>query len=721
MKKLLVFCFLCFLFPSRVFAQVLPPTDKIDSLSFIRYGGKLREVVIKGSTVWWRDSSDQTEKNFSANWVSKSLAEAWPQSVWPAGHPLPTSGVDAQKYQQFFGCGNLGNYVSEVVIKGGEVWYRRSSDINGTDIGSKPFIYTTLTQSWGTAGPPTDYIDSINYDVYDGSPRELVIRGGNVWFRTYNCSASAWSGWTQIPLSQTWGSMLNPPPLTGSLDVYASDYLDTDKSLEIVTQGNSVWSRRSADTNTHHVSDVFRKSTLNDFFQRYSVALPNARVAANFIDAFMAVYGNTDFSQVINFGYMNNDTSRLFSVDNFRALLAQALAHAVRYRWNNNTDPTDLQKAKYLINASADHANIWLNYHHLSGDALRSLLLSSWILWDTLSPEEKTKLHTVAKEEGAYWVAKLKEAQNGGPFLNDINGWVDDTKAETNGAIAEGLAFAANMFPDDPEAATWEETGRCLAYLTITTSQTSAQSRGDTSTRCGVTTQTVYDDFTLDNHNYHPSVLYTLAAIAPLNQAGLGYFINGYAIPSEYRHNTAPLWEKLLSYFHKGDYTIFPQYFRGQDWGDIDVWLAMTDINYLDKIDNSSSLNETERNRLAWDILHYFYTINDSKLRFPTGPVSVMPQSAINGQPTSDKVRTDWFLNTLTHAKGAAEIIVYSNPQLFFCRGNVDIKGNSTHLCNASVPLKTFTSSSDITDFRQLLTAFTNIFDYNKLVGNLGR
>ncbi len=720
-KFYLVSCLLfvgIFVSARPVFSQItLPPTDRIETHTFVVFNGKLRELVIKGDRVWWRDSADTTEKNLPATWSSKSLAEAWPASVSPVGHPLPVSGIDAHAYQRFPGCGNFANFVTEIVIKGNEEWYRRSSDITGSDLGSKVFTYTTLPAVWGNSGPPTDFIDALNYDIFDGNPRELVLKGSNVWYRTINCANSQLSGWSQVSLSSAWGSNLNPPPLTGAIDTYATDYAASDNSWEIVTQGSRAWARRSFDTNSHHESDVWRPMTLSDLWQRNSLSLSDSDIASRFIDKFMSIYGNTDFSAVINYPY----ASTFDSQNNFRALMGQALAHTVKYRLSNNASVPDLTKAKNYLNATLDHYSMW-GKDFLSEDIIRSTLLTSWIIWDQLSDTEKTKIYNTAKTDADYWTAKLAEAQAGGPFLSQMNHdwqnpksqWYGNTSAEENGGVVAGLALTAAMYPNDPSAGRWEQAARCFAFHTITTGETA----------CGITTTTVANDFSLANHGFFPSVVYTLAALSELDQAGLGYYLGGYQIPSELHHNTIPLWSKFFTYFHPGDYTIYKQYFRGQDWGDIDVWLAMTDFNYFPTIDNSSGLSPADTANLATDIMHYFYTIKKDGLRFPeAGPVISMP---VTGATTSN-----WFQNSLTHAKGAAEIIIYQNPGFFFCNGNVDRLGRSTHLCNPTVPVKTFSAPipGDLTgdfhvtiaDLQALLSSFTNIFNYNLVVANFGK
>ena len=172
------------------------------------------------------------------------MTDAWGAAVSPPDHPLPISGVDVHNYQQFAGCGSLAAFVTEIVVKGGDLWYRRSDDIQGANIGNKIFTHTTLAAMWGTAGPPTTGVDVVNYDIFAGSPREIVVKGGDLWYRSYNCATSQWSTWTASTLTKSWSQTKTPPPTTGP-DVYVSDYLSTTGATEIVVNGDKVWWRRS--------------------------------------------------------------------------------------------------------------------------------------------------------------------------------------------------------------------------------------------------------------------------------------------------------------------------------------------------------------------------------------------------------------------------------------------------------------------------------------------
>ncbi len=124
------------------------------------------------------------------------------------------------------------------------------------------------------------------------------------------------------------------------------------------------------------------------------------------------------------------------------------------------------------------------------------------------------------------------------------NRYQGNTAAEENAWIAMFLAIAANLYPDEPNSANWEKFARTFAYHTITTS-------GD-GPYGGIKTQTVHDDFVMDNTGYHPNCIYPIWTLNYLGRAAAAYFGNKKAVPSEFRHNTTALWNKTKTFINLG-------------------------------------------------------------------------------------------------------------------------------------------------------------------------
>lgn len=656
--------------PCQALAQTSIPISNINAVSSAVINGKLRETAISGNIVWWRDSTDSSDYNLPQTWQTSSLNLVWPNSVWPLnGLPLPVDGnIDAYAFQQFPTCVNNANILVEIVIKDGNLWYRKSTQAGNGDIGNLRFIQTTLTAAWGNAGPPTDKIDSLHYDVFQGNPRELVQRGNQAWVRTMDCQTGSWGTWKIVTLASAWGTTLDHPPTDGIFDFYGALYTASDNGIEFIIKNDTVWSRRSSSPDLGNLTDVWRITTVGEFFSRNNAYLGKTDIAQRFIGQFLNKYGQTDFNLLVNDPYNERDDEGYHQGvhDGFRGYISQGLAQGVNFLLTGNSQ--SLSQARKIIQEMIANYPKWGGRTIHAPVAMRDLLFSSWIIWDRLSLDLKNQLLQITEQEMDLWTNNFLEAKSGGPYLQMMTGYIDDTKGETNGAIAETFAFAANTFADHPKAAEWDKLARCFSFHTITTGETA----------CGVTTQTVYGDYTLDNHNYHPSPLYTLAVLATLQQGSLAYELTNRSLPIEFTHNARPVWQNFFTYFHRGDYTIYPQFYRGLDWGDIDVWLAMTDLNYLAAVSNSSHLSSIEVGSLSQDILHYFYTYKGRQLRFSNNdPIASL------GNYLEDPNAGIWFLNSLIHAKGSAELAVQENMQSMFCLNNqIDKLGRPNFRCD---------------------------------------
>jgi hypothetical protein len=127
------------------------------------------------------------------------------------------------------------------------------------------------------------------------------------------------------------------------------------------------------------------------------------------------------------------------------------------------------------------------------------------------------------------------------------SGYVGDTKAEENAWHAAFLAAAVNLFPDATGSdRDWlEARSRCFAYHALTYP-------GDPAA-CGIQTQTVHSDGTLENGNQR-SPTYMAATLQLLAEGAFTYLAAGNSIPVEFTHNVQPLFSKYLTFIDTDTY-----------------------------------------------------------------------------------------------------------------------------------------------------------------------
>ena len=144
-----------------------------------------------------------------------------------------------------------------------------------------------------------------------------------------------------------------------------------------------------------------------------------------------------------------------------------------------------------------------------------SVAYSAFFQWDKLSDEQRNYIYQLLKAECNY------ELQRDIP-----TGYAGDTKAEENGWEADVLAVTLGLFPDDPLAPQWFARLREFAINSYSqkddaTDQTVIDPGYDTKTVADLYRgQNLYDDYTLQNHNYfHTS--YQNVVIQELGEAAL--------------------------------------------------------------------------------------------------------------------------------------------------------------------------------------------------------
>lgn len=139
-------------------------------------------------------------------------------------------------------------------------------------------------------------------------------------------------------------------------------------------------------------------------------------------------------------------------------------------------------------------------------------------------------------------------------FSSPSSGYVGNTAAEENAWGADGLAWYSLHIPG---AANYLPQAKCFAYHSITTSKSLE--------KCGLKSQTVYDDFRLENHfREHPG--YAAATLSSLTSAQQAFIVKGQSVPPEFTSNTNGLYTWMMQQVVPGT-SFFKQLKDKPDWG----------------------------------------------------------------------------------------------------------------------------------------------------------
>ena len=183
-----------------------------------------------------------------------------------------------------------------------------------------------------------------------------------------------------------------------------------------------------------------------------------------------------------------------------------------------------------------------------------SVAYSAFFQWHKLMGMQKYYIHTLLKAECNY------ELERSIP-----TGYAGDTKAEENGWEADVLAAALGLFPNDPEAPRWFQRLREFAINSYSQkddalNHTVIDPDYDQQTIADLYKgQNLYDDYTLQNHNYfHTS--YQNVVIQELGEAALALKLFQTALRGEEKWKTNAL-------MHNNDRVM----------QDVLYWLALSD------------------------------------------------------------------------------------------------------------------------------------------------
>ena len=182
-----------------------------------------------------------------------------------------------------------------------------------------------------------------------------------------------------------------------------------------------------------------------------------------------------------------------------------------------------------------------------------TLAFGAWLVWDELDAGLRRDTQRIVASEADRFL-------NGQP----PSGLWADTKAEENGWTLICIAIAANMFPDHPHAAAWQD--KACEYMMNTLS--TARDLEDKTLVDGrpvsrwVSGANLQPDFTLENHGiFHPS--YVACSSYFLTQAAMYYTYAHQPIPQAATHHLMDTWRMFQKLLLPCGESAYPQ---SMDW-----------------------------------------------------------------------------------------------------------------------------------------------------------
>ncbi len=567
---------------STVWKSTRPP-ENFDAYTTRIWKNQLQEIVIANQNVWLRTGDSTTFNSIvNKNWSVYPLTQVWRDVI----NRPPLTGINTFAYRKY------NSKIQEIIISGNRVWYRQENTAGQYDF-PKRFEVTTLSSFYAglTNGPDfsrtSNTLDELSYRMLDGKLVEIAIQGENVYIRssTNDDAINLGSSWTINNFRNSWQYIANENIFPVTNLQYVSD---NGKLSELFIKNSKMYRRTCA--------------TDDELILGYSKAM---------LDKYIRIYSdNTNYSQLINGPYNNKHAYS----QAHRIISATGIAHLARYQYEkylnpNLTSSPDKTKAINYLKTSIDKYFLSSNnstqpesWQQSWGQVLfsnivtRDLLLMYMFLGNDLSQDYKDKMRRIVEYETAYYKAvfdngvtayRNQDFGERSPYYaisgngSENNAWRrGNTVAEENGASAELFAFAYAVYRDE----NYNYYAKCYGYHTITVPN---PVDGDSNTYCNVRTQTVYDNFDVHNHNYKPSVSYTISLIASLQQAEFGYRLKNLTPPPELRHNQVPLWNKLTTFyypFYTGKdnvFKIYSQFYPGLDWGFMDVRLLAPEVSFV--------------------------------------------------------------------------------------------------------------------------------------------
>ncbi|MGZ4972430.1 MAG: hypothetical protein ACXWDN_06690 [Limisphaerales bacterium] len=182
-----------------------------------------------------------------------------------------------------------------------------------------------------------------------------------------------------------------------------------------------------------------------------------------------------------------------------------------------------------------------------------TMSVGAWLVWHDLDTQTRKDVERVLTFEADRFLAIKPPA-----------GSFNDTKAEENGWNLTCIATAANMFPNHPHAAAWQQ--KAIEYMMNTlsapqdaTDKTIVDGRPVSEWFNGAN---VHSDFTLENHGFfHPS--YVACSCYFLTDTAMIYSYAHRPIPQAATHHLLDTWGMFEKYILPTGEAAYPQ---GMDW-----------------------------------------------------------------------------------------------------------------------------------------------------------
>lgn len=238
------------------------------------------------------------------------------------------------------------------------------------------------------------------------------------------------------------------------------------------------------------------------------------------------------------------------------------------------------QKGATIFSRIINNPEWRLNNHPLNvfpqGATQAEMVYAAYATWDNLSQADKTKFLQILHDQAVNFKDDITAAPYNIslPLTNSISNPTKDnpspainTKAEENGAAADFLAAAVNLFPDAfsaTERTQIDAQARCIAYYTIARPSDSHPIYGlGEGKNCGGNIYTITDDYQLGNHGMLTGI-YTLSPLYQLGRSAQTYKLAGKTIPDEFKHNVKELYENFLK--SRIDTNTYHFVNSGRDW-----------------------------------------------------------------------------------------------------------------------------------------------------------
>jgi hypothetical protein len=179
---------------------------------------------------------------------------------------------------------------------------------------------------------------------------------------------------------------------------------------------------------------------------------------------------------------------------------------------------------------------------------------AAYRLWDELDGETRALVRTVVAGEANILLTKAIASGEEG-----------DTGAEDNGWNSTAPALAAVMFPDDSNAAAWEQQAIRLAMnaSSTTADKTSSAMIDGQPVSAWMASVNLHPDLTMENHGYF-NPIYQQVAHVDIGEAAIAYGVAGRAQPQGFSFRTEEIWLRILGRLatDDGDFALT----AGQDW-----------------------------------------------------------------------------------------------------------------------------------------------------------